>query len=100
MLRTCVIEWQDVHAQLRQAARDLGVPAGRMDDDELALPAALTGQDNPPPSTSANSASPALSDTEINARFTGTRSDITSLSISNNDKNPHPAHRNTTTTPF
>src|SRR5690349_7824665 len=54
-----VREWQDVHAQLRQAARDLGVPAGRMDGDELALPAALTGQDNPPPSTSANSASPA-----------------------------------------
>ncbi len=44
-----VREWQDVHAQLRQAARDLGVPAGRMDDDELALPAALTGQDTPSP---------------------------------------------------
>src|SRR6185437_7480180 len=44
-----VREWQDVHAQLRQAVRDLGVPAGRMDDDELALPAALTGQDTPSP---------------------------------------------------
>jgi ATP-dependent helicase HrpA len=44
-----VREWQDVHAQLRQAARDLGVPAGRTDDDELPLPAAVTGQDAPSP---------------------------------------------------
>jgi ATP-dependent helicase HrpA len=53
-----VREWQDVHAQLRQAARDLGVPAGRMDDDELALPAALTGQGTPAPGTSTNPSTP------------------------------------------
>ena len=42
-----VREWQDVHAQLRQAARDLDVPAGGQDRDGLPLPAALTGADSP-----------------------------------------------------
>jgi ATP-dependent helicase HrpA len=42
-----VREWQDVHAQLRQAARDLDVPAGGQDRDGPPLPAALTGADSP-----------------------------------------------------
>src|SRR5262249_9527856 len=57
-----VREWQDVHAQLRQAIRDLGVPTGRLDDGELALPAALTGQDTPP-SGNGTPASPSTSAT-------------------------------------
>src|SRR5690242_9579495 len=54
-----VREWQDVHAQLRQAARDLGVPTGRTDDDELALPAALAGQGTPPGNPATSPSSPA-----------------------------------------
>src|SRR5690242_18350152 len=42
-------EWQDVHAQLRQTARDLGIPDGGPDRDGPPLPAALTGQDTTSP---------------------------------------------------
>ncbi|HEX6857466.1 MAG TPA: ATP-dependent RNA helicase HrpA [Streptosporangiaceae bacterium] len=53
-----VREWQDVHAQLRQAARDLGVATGGPDGDELALPAALTGvPPSPSPSSPSNPSS-------------------------------------------
>ena len=54
-----VREWQDVHAQLRQAARDLGIPDGGPDRDGPPLPAALGGPEAPAPASPARGGSTA-----------------------------------------
>ena len=66
-----VREWQDVHAQLRQAARDLGVPDGGPDATSPPLPAALErpGSSRSPPAPPAVEAPRA----PRRARATGTR---------------------------